>query len=199
MQPRPPLDQRLSPAQRLALDLAAGAGYGFVVWVLFAHKMSPWPVGVAGTILVAVACTASRTRPFIAFAAGLAGFWAAPVAPALPFLALAPLGYVLYRIADRQRARVALAVLALAITGPVATALSGPAGGVIPYTVALVLAWTIGYARGPHRRYDPGLLRHHADMADAQRERAARAAALAEAERERAGRAAAEERIRIAR
>jgi len=185
MQPRPPLPQRLRPGQRLALEIMAGLGYALVAWALFAHKISPWPLAVGGTALVALAVAVGRRRPPLAFAAALAGFWLAPAAPLLPFLAVAPLGYVLYQVAGRYPARIGLPALAVALTGPAATAATGHAGGVLPFAVALVVTWTVGYARGEHRRYGDELVRHHAGLADAERERARRGAA--------------EERMRIAR
>jgi signal transduction histidine kinase len=185
MQPRPPLSQRLRPGQRLALETVAGLGYALVAWALFGHKISPWPLALGGTLLVALPVAVGRCRPMLGFAAALGGFWLAPAAPLLPFLAVAPLGYVLYQIAGRYPARIGLAVLAVALTGPAATAVTGHAGGVLPFAVTLVVAWTVGYARGEHRRYGEELLRHHAGQA--------------ETERERARRGAAEERIRIAR
>jgi signal transduction histidine kinase len=187
MYPRPPLGQRLRPGQRLALDCLAAAGYALAAWVLFAHKVTPWPLAVAGTLLVASAVAACRYRPVLAFAAALAGFWLSPLATMLAFLALPPLLYVLYRVAGHCRLRIAVIVLAVALSGPLATALPGFAhtGAVLPFAVAIVLAWTIGYALGEHRRYGEQLVRHHAG--------------LAEVERERARRGATEERMRIAR
>ena len=185
MQPRPPLPLRLRPRQRLALEVVAGLGYALVAWALFAHKISPWPLAAGGTALVALPVAIGQRRPPLAFAAALAGFWLAPIAPLLPFLAAAPLGYVLYQVAGRYPVRIGLPVLAVALTGPAATALTAHAGGVLPFSVVLVVAWTLGYARGEHRRYGEELVRHHAG--------------LAEAERERARRGTAEERIRIAR
>ncbi|GAA4244348.1 sensor histidine kinase [Dactylosporangium darangshiense] len=185
MQPRPPLLERLRPGQRLALESAAGLGYALAAWALFAHKISPWPLALGGTALVALPVAVGRRRPMLAFAAALGGFWLAPVAPLLGFLAVAPLAYVLYQVAGRHPVRIGLPVLAVALTGPAATALTGHAGGVLPFAVALVVAWTVGYARGEHRRYGEELVRHHAGRA--------------EGERERARRGAAEERLRIAR
>ncbi len=183
MAPRPPLDQRLRPGQRLALRILAGLCYGLVGWVLFAHKITPWPLGLTGTVLIALPVAVPRPLP--GFVPALAAFWLAPFAPVLPFLAVAPLGYLLYEIAGRYRPRAALPLLAAALTGPAATAFTGHAGGVLPFAVVLVLAWTVGYARGEHRRYGDELVRHHAG--------------LAEVERERARRGVAEERLRIAR
>jgi signal transduction histidine kinase len=185
MQPRPPLAQRLRPGHRLALELVAGLGYALAAWALFAHKISPWPLALGGTALVALPVAVARRRPSLGFVAALAGFWLAPVAPLLPFLAVVPLGYVLYQIAGRCPARIGLPVLAVALSGPAATALTGHAGGVLPFAVALVVSWTVGYARGEHRQYVDELVRHHAGRAAAERERARRGAA--------------EERMRIAR
>jgi len=185
MQPRPPLPQRLRPGHRLALEITAGLGYALLAWALFGHKIAPWPLALAGTVLVALPVALGPRRPLLGLVAGLAGFWLAPFAPLLPFLAVAPLGYALYQVAGRYPARVGLAALAAALTGPAATALDGHAGGVLPFGVALVAAWAVGYARGEHRRYGEELVRHHAR--------------LAEAERERARHAGAEERMRIAR
>jgi signal transduction histidine kinase len=185
MHPRPPLWQRLRPGHRLALEVIAGLGYALPAWALFAHKITPWPLALGGTVLVALAVALGRRLPLLGLAAALAGFWLAPLATLLPFLAVAPLGYTLYRVAGRYTVRIGLAGLAAALTGPAATALDGHAGGVLPFGVALVVAWTFGYARGEHRRYGEELVRHHAR--------------LAEAERDRARRAGAEERMRIAR
>ena len=185
MQPRPPLTQRLRPGQRLLVEVAAGLGYGLVAWVLFAHKIVPWPLAFGGTALVALPVAIGQRRLLLGFTCALVGFWLAPLAPLLPFLAVAPLGYVLYLVAGRYPARSGLPMLFAALTGPAATALTGRAGGVLPFAVALVLCWTVGYARGEHRRYGDELVRHHARTA--------------QVERERARRGAAEERMRIAR
>jgi signal transduction histidine kinase len=186
MQPRPPLYQRLQARQRLGLDMAAATGYGLVAWAVFAHKIAP-PLGLPGTALAALPVGLCRRRPLLAFAPALACFWLAPRAPVLAFLALPPMMCVLYRVASRLSLRTALAVLGAALTGPLASALPGPSstGGILPFTAALLIAFAAGYVRGTQRRYGDDLVRHHAGVA--------------EAERERARRGAAEERIRIAR
>jgi len=185
MQPRVPLTQRLLPSQRQAIEIVLSAGYGLLAWALFTHKVSPWPVALVLTVLVAVPLAGFRRAPWLAFAAALAGFCAAPVSPLLPFVALVPMGYVLYRVAGRYPLRVAVAALAVALAGAGATATTGHAGGVLPFAVVMVVAWTCGYAGGEHRRYNAELVRYHASAAEAARERAQRSAA--------------EERIRIAR
>ena len=185
MHPRPPLPQRLRPGQRLSVEITAGLGYALLAWALFAHKITPWPLALGGTALVALPVALGSRRPLAGVAAASAGFWLAPFAPLVPFLAVAPLGYALYQAAGRYPVRTGCAVLAVALTGPAATALTGHAGGVLPFGVVLVAAWAVGYARGEHRRYGEELVRHHAR--------------LAEAERERARSAGAQERLRIAR
>jgi signal transduction histidine kinase len=187
MHPRPPLYQRLRSRQRLALDIAAAAGYGLVVWAVFAHKIAPSPLAWSGTALAAVALGMCRRWPLPAFGAALACFWLAPFAVVLAFLAMPPMACVLYQVASHFRLRTGLVVLGAALTGPLATALPGftRTGGILPFAAALLIAFAAGYARGAQRRYSEELVRHHAG--------------LAEAERERARRGAAEERMRIAR
>jgi signal transduction histidine kinase len=61
----------------------------------------------------------------------------------------------LYRIAAHARTRVAATVGVLALTGPLATGLPdfSRAGGVVPFAMSVVIAWTVGYAVGQRRGY----------------------------------------------
>jgi signal transduction histidine kinase len=187
MQPRPPISERLRTGQRLVLDGLGALAYAAAAWLVFGHKVTPWPLAAGEIVLVVVALVAGRHRPLLAFAAALGGFWLGALAASLSFVALVPLAYVLYRIAARLPLWVSAIVLASALTGPLAplVADTGHRGGVFPFSVAIVLAWTIGYATGEQRRYAADLVRHHAG--------------LAEVERERARRGVTEERLRIAR
>ena len=187
MQPRPPLLQRLRPGQQWAVSAVVGVGYAALAWAVFSHKVVPWPLAVVGTMLAAGPLAICHRRPMAAFAAALLAFWLAAADPVWGFLALPPLAYVVYQIAARYRARTALVVFGLSLTGPLATAMPhfAATGAIAPFTAVLIMAAAIGYGRGEHRRYGEELLRHHAGRV--------------EVERERARRGVTEERMRIAR
>jgi signal transduction histidine kinase len=118
-------------------------------------------------------------------------FWLSPLtgpaAGTLAFLALAPLAVLLFQVAATCRTGQAVTALVLAL--PAAAAGSLPhltlRGGVLPFALAFVIAWTVGAAAGRRRRYDEDLLRVHAR--------------LAQAEVDSARRGITEERMRIAR
>jgi signal transduction histidine kinase len=104
----------------------------------------------------------------VAAAGALAVFWLSPVSPRFAWIALVPQAYALYRCAERHHSALAAAALAAGLTGPVATALPSlrHKGGVVPFGLALLVAWTVGVAVRQHRLYTEALIRHEARQAE---------------------------------
>lgn len=157
-----------------ALDLCIAAGYALLVWGLLTHELGPGPVAVAGTLLTSLALALRRRRPPVAFAAALGAFWLTPVDPVLATVALVPMAAVLYTVAASRDVRSAAFTLALALTGPLATAVPDFShnGAVVPFALILVVAWAAGYALGRQREYGRVLVRHHEQSAEAESQRA---------------------------
>ncbi|MFE3032529.1 sensor histidine kinase [Streptomyces canus] len=164
--PRPPLPARLRPGHRLALELAGSTAYGLSAWVLPAHGTGLRLVAAAAAaVLLTAAWAVGRHRPLVAFGAALTAFWLAPLAEVPPgatlgFLASAPMAWVLYLVATNCRIRTAAVVLVLSLSGAVATALPDftHRGGILPFALVFVTAWTTGYAVRQRRRYARELL-----------------------------------------
>ncbi|GAA3214414.1 sensor histidine kinase [Dactylosporangium siamense] len=187
IEPRPPLRHRLRPAHWLLLDGAAVAGYGVVAWAVVGAGIDPWPLAAGGLATACAALLAARWSPVSAAAAALLLFWLSPLSDQFGWLAVLPLAFAVYRVAERHRTRPALLVLAAAVTGPIATALPSftHVGAVLPFGLLLAAAWAAGVAVHQHRRYTEEVLRHRIRRV--------------EAEAEAARRRGADERIRIAR
>lgn len=187
LEPRPPLVKRLRPGHWLALDCLAAVAYAVFTLAMLAHHQSAarLPLALAGTALLALPVGFRRRHPLAAYGTLLTALLATPVTAGLGVMAMAPLAYVLYLVAAACRRRVALAALAVSLGVLPAVMLSIHQGAVIPFELAFISAWTVGYAVGQHRGYSEELLRHHAR--------------LAEAELDKARRGVAEERMRIAR
>ena len=176
MPPRPPLPDRLRPGVRTALDVLAGAGYGVLGHGVLGHRAVPAWAGIVASLLAAASVASCRRAPVLAAFAALAVFWVQPTNGSLAFLAVPPAGYALLRVAALRSARTASAVLAVVLTGPVATALPDftHRGAVAPFCAILLAAFTAGLLSGGRRRYLDGLVRHHEHEADRQREQGRR-------------------------
>jgi signal transduction histidine kinase len=166
MYPRLPLGLRLRPRQLWLLDGLAAAAYWLAAWLVFTHKVLPLLLGVTATSLAALGVLLCRRQPIVALSAALVSMWLGMFAPVLAFIAVPPLAYTVYWIAGHYRLRTAVIALIAGLSGPLATALPDftHVGAVIPFSVALVLAWTAGYARGQQRQYGEQLVRHQAEQ-----------------------------------
>ncbi|MFE2060873.1 sensor histidine kinase [Streptomyces sp. NPDC059467] len=164
--PSPPLPARLRPGHRLALELAGSTAYGLSAWGLPAHGTGLRLVAAAAAaVLLTAAWAVGRHCPLAAFGAALTAFWLTPLAEVPPgatlgFLALGPMAWVLYLVATGCRIRTAAVVLVLSLSAAVATALPDftHRGGIVPFGLVLVTAWTTGYAVRQRRRYARELL-----------------------------------------
>lgn len=185
-QPRPPLIVRLFVGHSV-LYWVAGLGYGLAAWATFGLAAGPLALGVIATALVSIAIIAARRYPLASFAASLVALSLSPAETRLAWVALAPTGYLLFRVAANCSGRVALVVLAASIVGATTTALPGwqHGGGVIPFALLFTTAWVAGYAAGQRQRYTRDLLAHQTQVAEAKIDLARRGVI--------------EERIRIAR
>lgn len=178
---------RLRPVHWVLLDGGAVAAYAVMAWGILGVKIHPWPLGGAGLAAVCGALLAARWAPLAAAAAALLVCWLSPLADQFGWLAVLPLAYALYRVAEHHATRTAIAALVAGLSGAVATALPSftHAGGVLPFGLLLAAAWTVGVAVRQHRRYTDEVLAHQAQ--------------LARAELDAARRRGTDERIRIAR
>ncbi|MFJ9150939.1 sensor histidine kinase [Streptomyces sp. NPDC102270] len=164
--PSPPLPARLRPRHRLALELTASIAYGLAAWALPAHGTGLRLVAAAAAaVLLTAAWAVGRHCPLAAFGAALTALWLTPPAEVPPggtlgFLALGPMAWALYLVATRYRIRTAAIVLVLSLSGAVATALPDftHRGGIVPFGLVFVTAWTTGYAVRQRRGYARELL-----------------------------------------
>ena len=158
----------MRPAHWLLLDGLAAAAFGLFAFGILGARESNQTLAVAATALAAATVPAARRWPLAAAAGALAVFWLSPISPRYAWIALLPLAYALYRVAERHRPAVAAAALAAGLTGPVASALPSfqHAGGVVPFGLVLAVAWTVGVAVRQHRLYGEALLRHEARRAE---------------------------------
>jgi signal transduction histidine kinase len=167
-EPRAPLRHRLRPVHWLVVD-GFGAGiFGLLAFGFLAAREGDGMLGAAATALAAATLPAARRWPLGATAGALAVFWLSPVSPRYAWIALIPLAYALYRVAERHRPAVAAAALGAGLTAPVATALPSfeHLGGVAPIGLALTVAWTTGIAVRQHRLYGEAMLRQEAKRAE---------------------------------
>jgi signal transduction histidine kinase len=167
-EPRAPLRHRLRPTHWLLLDGLAAAAFGLSLFGILGARQSNPPLAVTATALAAATVPIARRWPLIATAGALAVFWLSPISPGYAWIALVPLGYALYRSAERLHRVVAAAALAAGLTGPVASAFPSfqHSGGVAPFGLALTIAWLVGLAVRQHRRYGEELLRHEGRQAE---------------------------------
>lgn len=178
---------RLTSRHGDLLGWCAALAYCLVAWAAFAQEVDPGVLGIAASLLASVPIAGSRRYPVAAFLSVLAVLLLSSAAAPLGWVALGPMCYALYQVATRCPTRIALLSLAASVLGATATALPRweHTGAVIPFSLVFVTAWMIGYAVGQRRTYIDELVRHHAQ--------------LAEAERAQAAHALTEERMRIAR
>lgn len=164
---------RMGPGFWLALSWLGGVGYGLISWALM-YKADTSGAAVIGTVLASSVIVLTRRYPVAAFAAALSVLFLSPASSGLAWVALAPMGLALYRVAAGCTVRVASAVLLASMSGAVATALPDwqHAGGVIPFALAFVTTWVAGHSVGQRRRYARELMAHHAREAEAQIEEA---------------------------
>jgi signal transduction histidine kinase len=166
-EPRPPLRHRLRPLHWLLLDGLGAAAFGVVAFGVFSARESNQALGATATALAAATLPAARRWPLVSAGGALAVFWLSPISPWYAWIALAPLAYALYRVAERYRPAVAAAALGVGLTGPLASALPAfeHSGGVAPFGLGLTVAWTVGVAVRQHRLYGEELLRQEAKRA----------------------------------
>jgi signal transduction histidine kinase len=166
--PRAPLRHRLRAAHWLMLDGLGAAAFGLFAFGILGARESHQALAVAATALAAATLPAARRRPLAAAAGALTVFWLSPISPRYAWIALVPLAYALYRVAERHRPAVAAAALGAALTAPVATALPSfrHPGGVVPFALVLAVAWTVGVAVRQHRLYGEALLQQEAKRAE---------------------------------
>ena len=164
---RAPLRHRLRPVHWLLLDGLGAAAFGLFAFGILGARESDGALAVAATMLAAATLPVARRWPLVAAAGALAVFWLSLISPRYPWIALVPLAYALYRVAERYRPAVAAAALGAGLTGPLATALPSfrHAGGVAPFALVLAVAWTLGVAVRQHRLYGEELLRQQAKRA----------------------------------
>jgi signal transduction histidine kinase len=175
--PRPPLTARLRPGHWVAIDYAAGAVYGLIVF----SGLRPGQIGllpvtrVIGLILAIgtlLAVGQRRRRPWLALGLLLGGslltaFITADGAPVANFfLAVA---YVLYHIVAnfeerRGFVRALVIVVGVAVVDLLVLMASGFSSGqprndanLVPVVMFVVIAWSIGYIVRQRRRYAIGL------------------------------------------
>jgi hypothetical protein len=102
-EPRAPLRHRLRPVHWLVVD-GFGAGiFGLLAFGFLAAREGDGMLGAAATALAAATLPAARRWPLGATAGALAVFWLSPVSPRYAWIALIPLAYALYRVAERHR------------------------------------------------------------------------------------------------
>jgi len=175
--PRPPLTARLRPGHWLAIDYAAGALYGLIVF----SGLRPGQTGllpgtrVLGVILAVgtlLAVGQRRRRPWLALGLLLGGslltaFITADGSPVANFFFA--VAYIVYRIvADfeerRGFVRALVIVVGAAVVDLLVLMVSGASSGrpqndadLIPTVMCVVIAWSIGYIVRQRRRYAIGL------------------------------------------
>ena len=166
-EPVAPLRHRLRPRHWLLLDGLAAAAFGVFAFGILGAGAGNHLLGTAATVLAAATVPVARRWPLPAAAGALAVFWLSPISAPCAWIALAPLAYALYRVAERHRPAVAVAALVAGLTGPLSTALppSESPGGVLPFALGLTVAWTLGVAVRQHRLYGEALLRQQAERA----------------------------------
>jgi signal transduction histidine kinase len=175
--PRPPLSARLRPGHWTAIDYAAGAVYGLIVF----SGLRPGQIGllpatrVVGLILAVgtlLAVGQRRRRPWLALGLLLGGslltaFITADGSPVANFFL--PVAYVLYYIvADfeerRGFVRALVIVMGAAVVDLLILTASGSSSGqprndanLVPVVMFVGIAWSIGYIVRQRRRYSIGL------------------------------------------
>jgi signal transduction histidine kinase len=142
--------------------------FGVFAFGILGAREGNQTLAVAATALAAATLPAARRLPLAAATGALAVFWLSPISPRYAWIALVPLAYALYRLAERHRIAVAAAALGAGLTGPVASALPSfqHSGGVVPFGLVLAVAWTVGVAVRQHRLYGEALLRQEARRAE---------------------------------
>jgi signal transduction histidine kinase len=156
----PLLRQRLGTAHWLLVDGALALLYAVFAFGVLGANLAPVALGVAATVIAGLALVAARWFPWPATIGPIVLFWLSPVQVRFAWIGALPLAYALYRIAERRPRRAAVLALAAGLTGPAATALpSGHhAGGVMPFALFLIAAWTAGVAVRQHAQHTAGLL-----------------------------------------
>ena len=143
-------------------------------WALIdGDTASPW-MTLWLVALVAGALALGRRYPVVALVIALGALCLSPSAPSLAFVALVPVCYALFRVAAGSRMRVSLVGLAGCLVGSVATALPGfeHRGAVLPFAMAFITTWTVGYAVRQQRTYLARLAEHHRQLVEAEITRA---------------------------
>jgi signal transduction histidine kinase len=186
----PPLINRIRGSHWLTLDYLTAGGYALVLLpmlVKYASGPAAVPAALGGLFAFAGPIAMRRRWPLVALGLVMAGLIVALlVEPRAYVAAIAPMAYVVYQAATGPR-RMALVALGVSLASAAAAALPDFAhlGATLVSGLGYLTVWTVGYAVGMHRRYTSELLRHQAQLAQAD---------LAQARRE-----VTEERLRIAR
>ena len=165
----PPLFAWVRPAWWRAADTAAAVLFGAASALMLAkHADGPLPIlgALVGAVALAWPIAAGSRRPAAAFLLSLATLgaiaaWQPRSAPA----AFVPLGITLYALASRAKPPAAIAALCAAVAAAAATALPDfkHSGGAVLFGSIYLVAWTVGFAVGMHRRYTTLTLRTQLD------------------------------------
>ncbi|HET9655492.1 MAG TPA: sensor histidine kinase [Kineosporiaceae bacterium] len=172
------------------LDLVLGCGYGLLGWVIVSYWTGPAGVVLVVAVLAGVSVAGCRRWPWLGYATALAGqlialAYMVSLSVGLEFALLAtpPAAYALFQISARHRVRWSVAALPPLLACPIAAlSMDGAIGPFFPIPLMLAPVMVIGHAERRHRQE---LVRHHAQLADMERDRSRLAVV--------------EERIRIAR
>jgi signal transduction histidine kinase len=165
---RAPLRLRLNPWHWLLLDGSIAMLFGLFTFGILGAREANEALAVTATALATAMLPLARRRPVTAASGALAVFWLSPISPRYGWLALVPLAYALYRVAERHRCAVAASVLGCGLTATVAGTLPSfeHLGGVVPFGLVLVVAWTTGFAVRQHRLHGEAILHQEAQRGE---------------------------------
>ncbi|MEV6928151.1 sensor histidine kinase [Dactylosporangium sp. NPDC051485] len=165
---RAPLRLRLGPRHWLLLDGLVAALFGVFTFGILGAREANEALAITATVLATSTLPLARQRPVMAAAGALAVFWLSPISPRYGWIALVPLAYSLYRVAERHRSAVAAPALGAGLTATVAGTLPSfeHLGGVVPFGFVLIVAWTIGFAVRQHRLHGEAILRQEAQRGE---------------------------------
>jgi signal transduction histidine kinase len=158
---RAPAWHRFAGGRLIAIEVAGAVGYASLSALLMdATASAEWVVAS----FLAAALVVRRRQPVLA-AVLLAPTFAMSFAdPTAGFVSLGPAALIAFGAATAASTPAAIAVLAVCLSGVVATGLPRfeHAGGIAPFAGFVVVAWLLGRGFGQSRRYREELARQHA-------------------------------------